>query len=232
MQYRSEELTFSVKHSDRRKTLGITVDRDGSLHLHLPKGVPQDKVDAFVREKRVWVYTKLAEKEMLTEAAYQSRQFVNGEGFTYLGRSYRLLLEENAPDALKLKGGRFVLDKRLKKDAYQCFVDWYRSRALERLEPIVDEYSGRVGDQPAGLRVLDLSNRWASCSDKGVLNFHWKIMQLPMRFVRYIVAHEVVHLKERHHNQQYWSMLERVFPDCAEVRTELQNQAARYLRLD
>jgi len=58
-------LTFEVRRSDRRKTVGITVDRDGSLLLHAPIGADDDDLAGAVRDKEVWVYTKLAEKEEL-----------------------------------------------------------------------------------------------------------------------------------------------------------------------
>ena len=86
------DLTFAVRESDRRRTVGITVDRDGSLLLHAPAGIacriaspPGPDPNA------VWVFRKLAEKHLLLPAR-PDKEFVTGEGFDYLGRHYRLLL--------------------------------------------------------------------------------------------------------------------------------------------
>lgn len=43
-------------------------------------------MEEFVREKRFWIYTKLAEKETLRVEAPR-REFVTGEGHPYLGHS-------------------------------------------------------------------------------------------------------------------------------------------------
>ena len=65
-------------------------------------------MEKFVREKRLWIYTKLAEKEALRSDAPQKR-YIDGEGFPYLGRSYRLLLVEGQSEPVKLERGRFMM---------------------------------------------------------------------------------------------------------------------------
>jgi len=83
------DLHFALQRSARRKTMEITVDRQGDLVLKAPPDVGEAKLRSFVEEKRFWVYTKLAEKERLYRAT-ERKEFVDGEGFLYLGRSYRL----------------------------------------------------------------------------------------------------------------------------------------------
>ncbi|MDP9475649.1 MAG: M48 family metallopeptidase, partial [Actinomycetota bacterium] len=85
-----EGLTFELRRSER-KTLGVTVDRDGSLRLSAPRGATREEVGAAARKKVFWVHRKLAERRALATAP-QRKQFASGEGFCYLGRSYRLLM--------------------------------------------------------------------------------------------------------------------------------------------
>ncbi|GHD21373.1 hypothetical protein GCM10007147_14680 [Nocardiopsis kunsanensis] len=40
-----DELVFTVRVSRRRRTVGLTVDRDGSLLLHVPVGAPWEHVE-------------------------------------------------------------------------------------------------------------------------------------------------------------------------------------------
>ena len=72
-------------------SLQLTVDRGGELILAVPEACPTQVMEAFVREKRYWIYTKLAQKDALGPAL-PAKEYVNGEGFPYLGRSHRLLL--------------------------------------------------------------------------------------------------------------------------------------------
>ena len=230
--YQSGELQFAVQHSSRRKTLGITVDRDSSLILHVPANAQQNIIDRFVKEKRLWVYKKLAEKALWIETAYPPRQFVDGEGFAYLGRVYRLKIQDDLLMPLTFQNSRFLLAETSSYRARELFVDWYRQKALEYLPTLVDEYAQRVDEEIKALRVLDLRNRWASCSEQGALNFHWKVMQLPNRYIRYIVAHEIGHLIEKHHTPKFWRVLERMMPDYEQHLGSLRSEAMKYMRVD
>ena len=85
---RVDDLEFSVQRSARRRTIQITVERDGQLMLSAPPDVDESRLRAFVHDKRFWIYTKLAEKERL-QRQVPRKEFVGGEGFLYLGRSHR-----------------------------------------------------------------------------------------------------------------------------------------------
>jgi predicted metal-dependent hydrolase len=103
-----DDLQFTVQRSTRRRTMQITVERDGQLVICAPPQVDEAQLRAFVREKRFWIYTKLAEKDRL-QRQVPRKEFVGGEGFLYLGRSHRLKLVDEQDVPLKLAGGRFCL---------------------------------------------------------------------------------------------------------------------------
>jgi predicted metal-dependent hydrolase len=105
------DLDFTVRASEHRHTVGITVDRDGSLLLHAPTGSDPDAVASWARSKRGWVFRKLAEKHLLLPAS-PAKDFVTGEGFGYLGRHYRLQLTgDPAGTDVKLERGRLRMPR-------------------------------------------------------------------------------------------------------------------------
>lgn len=53
-------LDFEVQLSGVRRSIGITVDRDGSLIVNAPRDCHEAELAAFAHEKRMWVYKKLA----------------------------------------------------------------------------------------------------------------------------------------------------------------------------
>ncbi|RMH17337.1 MAG: M48 family peptidase [Acidobacteria bacterium] len=216
---RVEDLTFEVRRSRRRKTLQITVDRGGELILAAPECCPDAALEGFVRDKLFWIYTKLAEKDLLEQP--RKRRMVSGEGFPYLGRSYRLLLVGEQDVPLKLERGRFRLRRADAQDGRRCFIRWYKDHARPWLTRRAARFAPRLGVAPPGVRVLDLGYRWGSCSQGGNLNFHWAVILLPPRIVEYVVVHELVHLHEKHHTRAFWTRLERALPDYQERRTWL-----------
>ena len=85
------DLMLEVAPPSDRKTIEIVVERDASLVLKAPPAATIERARQFVIAKRPWLYRKLAEKDALTGPPVV-KQFVEGEGFAYLGRSYRLTL--------------------------------------------------------------------------------------------------------------------------------------------
>jgi predicted metal-dependent hydrolase len=207
-----DDLRFNLRRSRRRRTVQITVDRFGELVLSAPEQCDAKILERFVREKRFWIYMKLAAKEAQRPAPAR-KEFVNGEGFPYLGRSYRLLLVDEQEVPLKLTKGRFRLDRRGLDGARSHFVSWYTSRGREWLQQRVPRWVPRIGRAPRDVRVQDLGFRWGSCGSRGNVNLHWATILLPPPIVDYILVHELVHLHEPRHGQEFWKRVERVMPD-------------------
>lgn len=215
-----DDLHFVLRRSRRRKTMQITVERDGKLVLSAPPQVDEAALRAFVLEKRFWIYTKLAEKERL-QRRVPCKEFVGGEGFLYLGRSYRLKLVDEQDVSLKLAAGRFCLRRDALPAAREHFVRWYSDRARAWLSSRVVEYHSRMEVSPAGVKVQDLGYRWGSCGKGDWLYFHWKTILLPARIAEYVVVHEIAHLLEPHHTPAFWLRVERAMPDYAQRKAWL-----------
>lgn len=206
------DLQFDVRRSDRRRTLGLTVERDGSLVLSAPAGVADVRLERFAKQKRLWIYEKLAAKEALPPAL-PVRKFVTGEGFPYLGRSHRLQLVTELDVPMKLEAGRFKMRRDEAAHGRATMVRWYTVHAQPWLRARVARYADRVRVEPGVVIVQDLGFRWGSCGKGGRLYFHWQTILLPPRIVEYIVVHELVHLREPHHTPEFWRAVERAMPD-------------------
>lgn len=208
------DLTLEVRRSERRRTLGLTVDREGELVLAAPTTTDEAALSAFVHEKRHWIYQKLAEKAELNHSI-PTKTFVDGEGFLYLGRSYRLKLvnEQHAP--LKLINGRFCLHRDSLPEARKTFINWYSERGRQWLATKVTQYANRMEVDPSKVIVQDLGYRWGSCGKGAAVYFHWKTILLPQPIVEYVVVHELAHLHDPHHTPPFWRRVERAMPDYA-----------------
>jgi predicted metal-dependent hydrolase len=207
-----DDLRFALKRSSRRKTLEIGVDRQGELTLAVPTECSSAKIERFARDRKFWVYTKLAEKERLFKPRPQ-KEFIEGEGFLYLGRSYRLKYVQDQPEAFKLVNGRLCARVPLSGKTRKFLVDWYSERLKNILTERMRGIEVDVGNHPTGVRVQDLGFRWGSCGKAGNVYFHWKVAMLPLRIVDYVITHELVHLRIPHHTPEFWRKLERVMPD-------------------
>ncbi len=218
-----DDLRFELRWSTRRKTTEISVERQGELVIRAPEGTDESRIRRFVRDKKFWIYQELAKKEA-RNAPKASKEYVNGEGFPYLGRSYRLLIVEEQHAPLLLKDGRFKLRRAGLPEARSHFVRWYTEHALPWLEKRVARWAPRVGAEPTKVAVRDLGYRWGSCSASGAIQFHWATILLRPALAEYVVAHELVHLLVPDHSVEYWKALERVMPEYRRRKTELASE--------
>jgi predicted metal-dependent hydrolase len=206
-------LDFQIQLSGARRSIGITVDRDGSLILNGPRDCDQVELAAFARKKRMWVYKKLAEKDLLLSHR-PTKQLVSGEGFVYLGRSHRLLLADRDGAAVKLERGRLVIRRDVARGerGARAIVSWYRDRALRWLPRRMEPWTRRMGVIPGAIDVLDLGYRWGSLGKESRVNFHWATIQLPPNLVDYVIVHELAHIIEPNHTPAFWIRVERAMP--------------------
>jgi predicted metal-dependent hydrolase len=221
-----KDIEYSLVRS-RRKTASIYIERDGQVSILVPDKLTDRQVEALVESKRKWIYKSLAEWQDLN-ARRVHRDYVNGEGFLYLGRSYRLKLVSDLAEPLMLKDGYFCLrtSNGLLPDADAAFKAFYRAKGVVRIPPRVAYYQAKMDVEPKAVRVIELKHRWASCSPGGNLNFHWKCMMAPLTILDYIVVHELAHLVYPNHTKAFWNEVDKVMPDFQERKEWLRVNGA------
>lgn len=217
---RLDRLAIPVIRGGKSRRAQLTVERDGSLLIRAAADVGSDELTRFLTTKREWIYRKLAEKEEL-QLQPLHKEIVDGEGFSYLGRKYRLKILDVEGERVRVARGRLVLPEIHRRHGAAAVVEWYRRSGLIWLRPRVRDLAARVRVQPVALDVEDLGYRWGIATADGRVRIHWATLQLPPSLVEYVIAHELVHLREAHHGPTFWRLLERVQPDFADRKTRL-----------
>ncbi|MGK7930977.1 MAG: M48 family metallopeptidase [Microcystaceae cyanobacterium] len=224
-----ENLTFELRPSDKRRTVGITVARDGKLQIAYPASVNLEQLYDIIESRKLWIYRKLLHKEAINLDTPR-KDYVCGEGFYYLGRSYRLKLVDpiRKQSQLRLHQGRFLLHRTVQQQARDYFIIWYRRRLSEYIKAKMKDLTPHIGLSPNSLQVRDLGNRWGSCSPKGDVYIHWRVALLPRPMIRYVLVHELVHLLESQHNRDFWNYVEGILPDYRQSKQWLAEQGKQY----
>ena len=216
-------LEYRLRRSNR-KSMGLSIERDGDVMVRVPHKAKLKDIEKFIAEKRIWIYQKLARKKALNREK-PKREFVNGQGFLYLGRSYRLKFVDNSEikpgrsskaAPLRLWRDHFELAQSEKANARNHFVSWYRKQIKNQLKERIPRYDKRIGVTIKDIRISDLGHRWASCGRNGVVNFNWRSVMAPVWVFDYILVHEMVHMIERGHTDRFWHLVTRVIPDYEE----------------
>lgn len=206
--------------------MSIYIERDGSVSVLAPQKLNDAEVYAILGSKEYQIYKGLAKWKELNSARV-IRDPVNGQSFLYLGRNYRLAFVENPPQPIVLKHGLFLVDRSKKDNISELFIDYYRHKGMKKIKERIEIYKGKMGLIPKKIRILDLKNRWASCSHNGNLNFHWKTIMAPLSVLDYIIVHEMAHLRHKKHSQAFWNEVDKVMPDYQKRIHWLRENGAR-----
>ncbi len=231
VRHRLVDIDYQVLRS-RRETADIVIERDGSICVRAPEDVTDADVADIVRRKRRWIYRNLAEWRDLN-ATRVVREYRNGEGFLYLGRSYRLQLvaDDEQADNLMLKNGRFQLRRALVdaggvEAAQLAFREFYIERGLARIAERVNYFAPKVDAPLRRVAVRELGKRWASYSPAGNVAFHWKCMMAPLQIIDYIAVHELCHHHHADHTDAFWNEVDKVLPNWRERKEWLRLNGA------
>lgn len=99
--------------------------------------------------------------------------------------------------------------------------------AMELLQRLVDEVNAHYQFSYREIVVRRMKSRWGTCSRTGKLTFNVAIMQLPEHLQRYIVVHEVCHLRYFNHGEGFWGAVAQVAPQYRACRKELRGYDLR-----
>jgi len=221
-----ENLEINIEKTDRRKTVSIFIERNGSVKVLAPVTASDEKIEAAIKSKEYQIFSKLAKWKELNQGKVY-REFVNGQSFLYLGRNYRLKIFENQDVPLKISGGFFHLDKKYLPKADKAFKEFYREKAEQKIHERLKWVEEKFTHKPTSIRVLELQNRWASWTPKNGLNFNWKCIMAPVSVLDYIIIHEMVHLKYPNHSPAFWNELEKKMPNFREYENWLKQNGVK-----
>lgn len=210
-----ENIDIVIEKTERRKTVSIFIERDGSVRVLAPLSVSDETIEKTIKSKEYQIFTRLAKWKELNQGRV-NRQYVNGQSFLYFGRNYRLEIVDNLDVPLKLSGGYFHIDRKYLDKADSVFKDFYREKTKQKIKERLKLISEKFQIKPTSVKVMDLQNRWASWTPKNGLNFHWKCAMAPVAVIDYIITHEMVHLIVPNHSAEFWNEVDKKMPEYKE----------------
>jgi len=195
----------------KRKTISLQVSDEATLIIRAPFKVSEEIINRVILKHSDWIKKKKKEMQ-LRDIKFSKKEFVNGEGFIYLGNYYRLRLVENQETPLNFENG-FFLSKEYLANAREIFIDWYKERAYEKIFERVMWYAQKRGFKYNKINITNAQKRWGSCSCKGNLNFSWRLIMAPLPVVDYVIVHELVHLDEKNHSKTFLDKVKMLMTD-------------------
>ncbi len=198
---------------------------NGRVRVAAPLRLDDDAVRLAVISRLGWIRRKQAEFEQ--QDRQSQREFVTGESHYFEGRRYRIdVTERDGPPAIRLLNNTTMAlsvrpgSDRDKREA--VLHQWYRCQLRGRLPALLAKWEPKVGVQVAEVRIRKMKTRWGTCNrDARRIWLNLELAKKPASCLEYIVVHEMVHLIERHHNDRFRDLMDRLIPQWRLHRDEL-----------
>lgn len=215
--YGRSTIPFSLNFSDRA-TLAIHVYPNKAVVVDAPYNTALDKVETRILKRARWIRTQQAMFDRMPPAL-PARKYISGETFRYLGRQYRLKVEQDIVNKVVLQRGRlFVFVTRNTPERVKELIDtWYKQRAIKMFAErfiVCQKNVLKTKINYAGtLHLRIMKTRWGSCTKDGKIILNPELIAASKDCIDYVITHELCHLKEHHHGKEFYDLLTYVMPD-------------------
>ena len=213
----------------RARRLRLSVTPHGA-RVSYPRGTHPAQIYAFLRENSDWLERKLSEMRVPRRGPPPLRAGVptliplRGESveLTWWESEYPRI--EDRGSELRLRVPRpFTLAMPAARNLLATFLETRMRRDLSRWMAHATE---RLEVAPTGLRIKPLKSLWGSLDARDRITLDLALALAPPAALRYVLVHEMCHLKVRSHSPRFWTRVESLMPGYQAQRDWLREHGA------
>ena len=171
-----------------RKTLSLSVLKDGSVVVKAPIRMRDEVISRFVEDKQEWIKSKLF---IVNKTINKYEDVVGYKSFLLYGNKYTLL----ASDVKRIETNdkfQIVFPQKTEPDKILKLIkSWYKKVAKQVLQDRLTYIESRIKLKSMIMKIGDSKGRWGSCNSKGVINLNFRVIMLPPEIIDYVIVHEL-----------------------------------------
>lgn len=230
-----QTLDYLLRRSKRR-TVGFLIDSRG-LRVTAPRWLTITAVEDAIRDKQGWILPRLDKcHQRLASPPVPPTEWLDGATLPHLGTklTLRLVRGECAPPCLDQASGELVLtvpDYTTEHQIRELVQNWMQQEALRVFSERMPRYEAGLGVACKAFGLSSAITRWGSCSPAGRIRLNWRLIHFSLPLIDYVIVHELAHLLEMNHGPRFWAAVASVFPDYAQAKKTLREQAKEMMAL-
>jgi len=178
----------------------LRVSNTGRFKVTVPIRARDHQVAAFIDKNTSWIDRQQKYFQKIYSILPNMR-IETGADFLYLGQ----FLKITADPAITRADQIYLPDKNIKK--------YLKIRLKDHLEQRLSYYCAKYDFVYNQLKVKDINSNWGSCSGSNNLNFNYHLVFVEAKLIDYLLVHELVHLRYKHHGKRYWQEVAKIMPD-------------------
>lgn len=214
------EIVYDIRRSDRAKSVRITVTPE-RVEIVVPQATTEPEVADLLHRRRGWLLDQTRQMEARLAAAPRVGRFMSGAKIPYRGRLMRLTVTPTDAPLVEVQyrnGFHVGYPQRFAESSRDDLIEsalrlWLRKRLREDAAEFVARHGVTNGLKPKRLQIKEQKHLWGSCGQDRVINLNWNLIFAPKTVLEYAVVHELCHLKQRNHDEEFWTLVGSILPD-------------------
>lgn len=194
----------------KRKTLSLTILKNGSVIVKAPISMRDEVINRFVEEKQSWIREKLAS---IKENQNKFEDIINLNKCLIFGNKYNLIKTNVKQIQTGNKFEIFVPEKLEGDKLTKSLSQWLKKLAKKTLSERLNFIENRINLKSSSFKIGDSRGRWGSCNSYGNIILNYRVVMLPPEIIDYVIVHELCHLVELNHSKKFWQTVERFLPN-------------------
>ncbi len=196
----------------------------GEVVVSAPERMNLDTVRIYCISRLRWI--KEQRRPFLEQERETPREFIYNERHYLFGKKYKLNIVEGYSDQIySVKHNLieiFVKPNSTTEQRRNAVEICYRTELNNILEELIEKWVSILQVELHEFKIKKMSTKWGSCNQKARrLWFSLELAKKPVDCIEYVVAHEMIHLLEKNHNERFFSLLDKHFPKWAQIKNEL-----------
>jgi predicted metal-dependent hydrolase len=201
----------------RARRLRLTVT-SGGAQVSYPQGTHPAQVFAFLRKHANWLERKLGELKFDQAGPPPLKPGVPTL-IPLRGETTRLQWRDGAYPRVEQDGERLILslpkphNKQTLPAARSLLHSYLQAQIRRDVSRYLARYTVELGRAPTGIRVKPLKSLWGSLDTRDRVTLDLALALAPLDALRYVVVHELCHLRIRDHSPRFWALVGSLYPD-------------------
>lgn len=201
---------------------------NGRVRVAAPLAVSDEAVRLAVIGKLGWVRRHRARFE--AQPRQSEREMIGGESHYFLGRRYRLRVMAAEKAGGVVLRNRTTMELHVPRGARarqreRVLQRWYRHQLKGLIPPLLAKWQPLLGVQVTYWGIKKMKTRWGTCNiETRRIWMNLELAKKPAQCLEYLVVHELMHLRERHHNARFVTLMNQHLPTWRHYRQILNSE--------
>jgi len=219
-----EDKEFRINvYTESRNSSRASIGKSG-INIRVPRFLNREERFREILKLKKWaIETIRKDPGRFEQKQTEFRKYENGEVFNVGGDSYQVFIKfsDKQGSSARINNNKIFLnissnlsDDEKKGHASALISKVVAKNKLSYIKNKVDELNKKYFNlEYKKIFLKHNKSNWGSCSCKGNINLSTRLLFAPEDILEYVIVHELAHLKEHNHSENFWKLVKNAVPN-------------------